>query len=83
METQVYARSLQEGVSLETFLSGMETRTDNSPISFQIFTLKPSLVEWKPQTLLIKGSQALFLETFLSGMETRRDSGALQIQRPP
>ena len=40
--------------------------------------LKPSLVEWKPQTLLIKGSQALFLETFLSGMETKLHNFSLR-----
>ena len=47
------------------------------------FSLKPSLVEWKPLRIHQHDSRDLRLETFLSGMETCVTSLDGLEERPP
>ena len=58
-------------VSLETFLSGMETRPGSRGPDNAGPALKPSLVEWKPSHSGQAKTPPIALETFLSGMETQ------------
>ena len=71
METARQLPGLEQPLDLETFLGGMETLPAPHRSPGLDGALKPSLVEWKPQSYVQSLKPDGNLETFLGGMETQ------------
>ena len=71
METHLQQLRRRGDQALETFLGGMETLPAPHRSPGLDGALKPSLVEWKPQSYVQSLKPDGNLETFLGGMETQ------------